>query len=91
MDDLLMYSYLQDEDIGELFQDETNMAALLLYRQGNSEEYNMVSLPASHWSSYYITVLSLVERFIVMKYFHSDAKPALLGDKEPAQGTQSPC
>ena len=35
--------YLQDEDIGEIFQDEENMAALLLYKQGNSEEYNMVS------------------------------------------------
>ena len=35
--------YFQDEDIGEIFQDENNMAALLLYKQGNSEEYNMVS------------------------------------------------
>ena len=28
--------------------------------------------------------------FIVMKYFHSDASPALLFHKKPAQGTQSP-
>ena len=38
----------------------------------------------SHWSSSYITVLSLVETFTVMKYFHSDATPALLSHKEPA-------
>ena len=44
----------------------------------------------SHWSSFYITALSLVESFRVMKYFHSDATPALLCHKEPAQGTQSP-
>jgi len=30
-----------EEDIGELFQDERNMAALLLYKQGDSDEYNM--------------------------------------------------
>ena len=44
--------YLQDEDIGEIFQDEENMAALLLYKQGNSEEYNMVSQvkSAPHYS-----------------------------------------
>jgi len=34
-------AYDEDEDIGEIFQDENNMAALLLYKQGNSEEYNM--------------------------------------------------
>ena len=53
-----------------------------------------------HWSSSYNTALSLVERFRVVKYFHalkghtigglSDARPALLCHKEPAQGTQSP-
>ena len=31
--------------------------------------------------------LSLVESFRVLKYFHSDATPALLCHKEPAQGT----
>ena len=36
----------------------------------------------SHWSSFYITALSLVESFTVMKYFHSDATPALLGHKD---------
>merc|ERR1712241_1294955 len=34
-------AYDEEEDIVELFQDERNMAALLLYKQGNSEEYNM--------------------------------------------------
>ena len=34
---------MQEEDIGELFQDERNMAALLLYKQGTSDQYNMVS------------------------------------------------
>jgi len=34
-------AYDEEEDIGELYQDERNMAALLLYKQGNSEEYNM--------------------------------------------------
>ena len=29
----------------------------------------------SHWSSSYITSLLLVESFIVMKYFYSDATP----------------
>ena len=32
----------------------------------------------SHWSSSYITVLSLVETFIMMKYFQGFAMPALL-------------
>jgi len=30
-----------DDDIGEVFQDETNMAALLLYKQGQSDTYQM--------------------------------------------------
>ena len=38
----------------------------------------------SHWFSNYITALSLVESFIVS--FHSVATPALLCNKEPAQG-----
>ena len=33
--------------------------------------------------------LSLVENFIVLKYFHGVAMPALLCYKEPAQGTQN--
>ena len=49
-----------------------------------------ISRLCSHWSSSYITALSLVESFKVLKYFHSDATPALLCHKEPAQGTQSP-
>ena len=32
----------EDEEIGEVFQDETNMAALLFYKQGGSDEYRMV-------------------------------------------------
>ena len=35
------------------------------------------SSPVSHWSSSDITALSLVESLTVMKYFHSDATPAL--------------
>ena len=31
-----------EEEIGEVFQDETNMAALLFYKQGGSDEYRMV-------------------------------------------------
>jgi len=31
----------EDEEIGEVFQDETNMAALLFYKQGGSDEYRM--------------------------------------------------
>ena len=44
----------------------------------------------SHWSSSYITRLSLDESFRVLKYFHSDASPALLCHKEPARRIQSP-
>ena len=32
----------EEEEIGEVFQDETNMAALLFYKQGGSDEYRMV-------------------------------------------------
>ena len=32
----------EDEEVGEVFQDETNMAALLFYKQGGSDEYRMV-------------------------------------------------
>ena len=46
-----------------------------------------ISRLCSHWSSSYFTALLLVESFIVMKYFHSDATPALLCHKEPAKGT----
>ena len=35
-----------------------------------------ISRLCSHWPSSYITALSLVEIFIVMKYFHSYATPA---------------
>ena len=45
--------------------------------------------PSSLHRALVITVLSLVESFIVRKYFHSVAMPALLCHKEPAQGTQS--
>ena len=31
------------DDVGEVFQDETNMAALLLYKQRLSDDYLMVS------------------------------------------------
>ena len=31
-----------EEEIGEVFQDETNMAALLFYKQGGSDEDRMV-------------------------------------------------
>ena len=41
--------------------------------------------PGSHWSNSYITALSLVETFRVLKYFHSDV---LFCHKEPAQGMQ---
>ena len=47
-----------------------------------------ISRLSSHWSSSNNTVLSLVERFIVLKYFHSDATLALLCHKEPAQGME---
>ena len=43
--------------------------------------------PGSHWSSSYITVLSLVQSCLVMKYFLSEATPALFCHKEPAQGS----
>ena len=48
------------------------------------------SLVHSHWSSNVESWLLLVESFIVLKYFHSDATPALLCHKEPAQGNESP-
>ena len=44
----------------------------------------------SHWSSSYITALSLDESFRVLKYFHSVAMPALLCHKEPGRRIQSP-
>ena len=47
------------------------------------------SLVHSHWSRNVEALLSLVESFIVLKYFHGDATPALLCHKEPAQGTHS--
>ena len=56
----------------------------------NSAPLAWADLPAeiarlgSHWTSSDITALSLVESFIVIKYFHSDAFPALLCHKEPA-------
>ena len=45
---LLTFKFqFQDDDdtdeVGEVFQDETNMAALLLYKQRLSDEYLMVS------------------------------------------------
>ena len=48
-----------------------------------------ISRLCSQWSCLYITALSLVESFIVMKYVHSFATPALLCHTEPAQVTQS--
>ena len=54
----------------------------------------------SHWSSSYITALSLVESSRVVKYFHalkgptigalSDATPAILCHKEPARRKNTP-
>ena len=40
-------NFFQDdetEDIGEVYQDESNMAALLLYKHGLSDEYQMVNI-----------------------------------------------
>ena len=38
-----MYFLFQDlEDIGDVYQDESNMAAMLLYKHGHSDEYKMV-------------------------------------------------
>jgi hypothetical protein len=33
------------ENIGEVYQDEENMAALLLYKHGEEDQYHMVSFP----------------------------------------------
>ena len=54
----------------------------------------------SHWPSYYITALSLVESFRMVKYFHalkgpiigalSDATSAILCHKEPARRKNEP-
>ena len=44
----------------------------------------------SRLCSYHITSLSLVESFVVMKNFPSDATPALLCRKEPAE-IDAPC
>ena len=54
----------------------------------------------SHWSSFYIAALSLVESSRVLKYFHalkgpiigalSDATPAVLCHKEPARRKNTP-
>ena len=48
------------------------------------------SLVHSHWSRNVEAWLSLVESFIVLKYFHGVAPPALLCHKEPARRIQSP-
>ena len=38
-----MYYLFQDlEDVGDVYQDESNMAAMLLYKHGHSDEYKMV-------------------------------------------------
>ena len=42
----------------------------------------------SHWSRLVGAELSLVQRFRVLKYFHSVATAALLCHKVTAQGTQ---
>ena len=40
---LIIIIYFQDlEDVGDVYQDESNMAAMLLYKHGHSDEYKMV-------------------------------------------------
>ena len=49
-----------------------------------------VSLVHSHWSRIIETFLSLVETFIMMKYFQCVTTPALLCHKEPARSKKDP-
>ena len=39
---LIVICFQDLEDVGDLYQDETNMAALLLYKHGHSDDYKMV-------------------------------------------------
>ena len=40
---LIIIICFQDlEDVGDVYQDESNMAAMLLYKHGHSDEYKMV-------------------------------------------------
>ena len=60
--------YIQEEDLtdlGEVFQDESNMAALLLYKNGRTDEYQMVShiLELMHLSSFQASFLFVGHRF----------------------------
>ena len=60
--------YIQEEDLtelGEVFQDESNMAALLLYKNGRTDEYQMVShiLELMHLSSFQAAFLFVGHRF----------------------------
>ena len=68
----------------------TRVGSLQLYQCWPLLEVGDLARHCSHWSSSDITALSLVESFIMMKYFHCVATPALLCHKKPAQGTQSP-
>ena len=38
----MLFCFQDLEDVGDLYQDETNMAALLLYKHGHSDDYKMV-------------------------------------------------
>ena len=49
----------------------------------------LISLVHSHWSRNVEAWLSLVESFIMLKYFHGIAMTALLCHKEPAQGMKN--
>ena len=44
----------------------------------------------SHWSRSNEDPLSLVERIIVLKYFHGVATQAILCHKEPARASKTP-
>ena len=59
--------YIQEEDLtelGEVFQDESNMAALLLYKNGRTDEYQMVS----HMLARIFTVALHLVSDIVLSY-----------------------
>ena len=53
--------------------------AIHLSMKKGCEVLGQVGMVPSHWSSSYVTAFSLVEFFIVMKYFHGVAIPALIG------------
>ena len=50
----------------------------------STAEERDIARQRSHWSSFYITALSLIESFIVINYFHIDSSPALLCHKDTA-------